>query len=117
MDASMITALLEDAGIPSFIKDRGMGGYLKIYMGYTIYGQDIYVNEESYDKAKELLDFYFNSTIENIDEDMITEDSNIEYEPEEIAKYKFHKGSTVARIIIILFMLTCIGTYILNYLY
>jgi hypothetical protein len=115
LDASMITALLEDAGIPSFIKDRGIGGYLKIYMGYTIYGQDIYVNQESYDKAKELLDFYFSSNLEDSEsENDFPEDMDKEEEFEGTANSKFLKGSTVARVLLLLFLLISIASILLN---
>jgi hypothetical protein len=115
LDATMITGLLEDAGIPSYIKDRGIGGYLKIYMGYTIYGQDIYVNQESYDKAKELLDFYFSSNQEIAEsENDFPEGRDKEEEFEETVNSKFLKGSTVARILLVLFLLISIVSILLN---
>jgi hypothetical protein len=115
LDATMITGLLEDAGIPSYIKDRGIGGYLKIYMGYTIYGQDIYVNQESYDKAKELLDFYFSSNQEIAEsENDFSEGKDTEEEFEEAVNSKFFKGSTVARILLLLFLLMSIVSILLN---
>jgi hypothetical protein len=116
MDASMITALLEDSQIPSFIKDRGVGGYLKIYMGYTIYGQDIYVNSDSYEKAKELLDFYFNSNVEDmeLEDDFDIENRTSEEALDESSNSRSFKGSTVARIIIFLIILISITSIILN---
>lgn len=60
-EAAMFGALLNDSGIPYFIKYKGMGSYLKLYMGFTVFGEEIYVNENQYDKAKELWDLYFSN--------------------------------------------------------
>jgi len=55
-EASLIMNLLEENNIPCIRKDREAGGYLKITMGYSIYGSDIYVDEKDYDAARELID-------------------------------------------------------------
>jgi len=54
----MAENLLKEAGIPCFTKYEGYGGYLKVYMGTTVYGIDTYVNDEDYDRAKEIVDVF-----------------------------------------------------------
>ncbi|MHB8130734.1 MAG: putative signal transducing protein [Mobilitalea sp.] len=113
LDATMICALLEDAGIPFFIKDRGSGGYLKIYMGFTVYGQDIYVYRICYEDAKELLDFYNNTNIEpfELEQDMSIEDADISEQYEEDTKSPPLKRSTAARIIILVNVFVALAVY------
>jgi len=48
-------SLLDAYGIPFLKKQREAGGYLNISMGMNIYGVDIYVPEEYYDDAAELI--------------------------------------------------------------
>jgi hypothetical protein len=55
----MVENLLKEAGIPCFSKYEGYGGYLKVYMGTSVYGIDTYVNDEDYDRAKEIVDVFF----------------------------------------------------------
>lgn len=54
-DAGIILNLLENNSIPCFKKDKFVGGYMNLLMGYSVYGQDIYVDEEDYDRAVELI--------------------------------------------------------------
>lgn len=55
IEASMFVNLLKNNGIPAYTVDKESGDYLKVYMGYTIFGVDIYVNEEDYEQAFALL--------------------------------------------------------------
>lgn len=55
----MVENLLKEAGIPCFSKYQGYGGYLKVYMGTSVYGIDTYVNDEDYGRAKEIVDVFF----------------------------------------------------------
>lgn len=64
MQGTMITGLLEDAKIPVLVKDKGIGGYMKIYMGYSVYGADIYVDKNDYTEAKKIIDFYLSEAEE-----------------------------------------------------
>lgn len=45
------------ADIQCFSKCRESGDYMKIYMGYSIYGEDIYVDRDDCPKALELVKF------------------------------------------------------------
>ena len=55
MEADMIEALLNSNHIPVLKKFRDAGDYLKIYMGGTIYGVDIYVPAQLLGKAQEIV--------------------------------------------------------------
>ncbi|HWT27094.1 MAG TPA: DUF2007 domain-containing protein [Mobilitalea sp.] len=116
--ASMIGALLEDSGIPYFIKDKGNGTYLKVYMGYSIYGEEIYVNENNYEAAKELLDTYFNSDNseaspepETAEEEVTTKEDT---KPAKTGIFLTKKWA--ARIILLLMFGLSIAVFILNHL-
>lgn len=54
-EAWTIIDLLEKHNIPCIKKEREAGSYLKIAMGYSVYGADIYVDEQNYDEAMELI--------------------------------------------------------------
>lgn len=42
--------------VPVLVRDEaGVGGYMKIYMGYSIYGETLYVHQEDFVRAQELL--------------------------------------------------------------
>ncbi len=105
LDATLITAQLTDADIPYFIKDHGTGGYMKLYMGYTIYGQDIYVGTGQYDKAKEIVDQYFTASEEDRIEDTLD------------TKHGVLLKNTLARIIVIMVILLIVTVMILDYLH
>ncbi|MBO4583904.1 MAG: DUF2007 domain-containing protein [Clostridia bacterium] len=58
-ESKMITAFLKDEGIPVLVKDLGMGGFMKVTMGYTVFGQELYVAESDFDRAAELVKAFF----------------------------------------------------------
>ena len=128
-EESMIVSLLEDANIPVLIKNRGIGGYMKIYMGYSVYGSEIYVDKNDFEKAKELIDANF---AESNSEDMETETDELEekdelpeidkiiekniVEDKNINRNKFYQISKqwTARLILIIMLLTIIIAFVVN---
>ncbi|MDP4109953.1 MAG: DUF2007 domain-containing protein [Bacillota bacterium] len=56
---NLLMDLLRNSGIPFITRDRECGAYLKIAMGSSIYGTEFYVDKNSVDRAKELIDAYF----------------------------------------------------------
>ena len=54
--ADMITETLNNRGIPAYSESKGSGDYMNIYMGTSVFGNDIYVNEKDADRAKEIID-------------------------------------------------------------
>ncbi|MBQ9085617.1 MAG: DUF2007 domain-containing protein [Clostridia bacterium] len=51
----ILESILQDAQIPYLKKDRGSGTTVKVIMGYTIFGTDLYVRPEDLDTATALL--------------------------------------------------------------
>lgn len=52
---SLAEQLLRQAGIPVWRRDREAGGYLRIVMGSSVYGSDLYVDEEQLEAARAVL--------------------------------------------------------------
>lgn len=79
MQVEIIEEELKNAGIPVLKKHREGGAYLSIYMGKSMYPVDLYVSEESYEIAREIL---LDLGITDIDGKTITEmDSKKKPEP------------------------------------
>ncbi len=55
MQVEIIEEELKNAGIPLLKKHREGGAYLNIYMGKSMFGVDLYVSEDSYDIAREII--------------------------------------------------------------
>lgn len=55
MEAEMLQDILQQEQIPVMIKDEGSGGYMKVYMGYSIYGETLYVSVSDYPRAREIM--------------------------------------------------------------
>lgn len=55
IEAQIIETLLNSNGIPVMKKYREAGDYLKIYMGGTNFGVDLYVPSKLLEKAKEII--------------------------------------------------------------
>lgn len=58
VDSEIYQDLLKTNGIPFICNQLGAGGYIKIVAGSLLVTDRIYVNEEDYEKAKELFDLY-----------------------------------------------------------
>lgn len=55
VEAGMLMSLLAESGIESYEVEKGSGNYMRIYMGYSVFGEDIYVKAEDFEAARELL--------------------------------------------------------------
>lgn len=55
LQVEIIEQELKKAGIPLLKKHREGGDYLSIYMGKSMYGVDLYVSEDSFEIAREIL--------------------------------------------------------------
>ena len=101
-EAEMIEAVLNDNQIEVIVRHDEFGDYSMLYMGFSAYNIELYVAEEDYEKAKELLNDL------NID---INKDSKKVEQNTKNEKYKnskktisFYLGQ-IAKIIIILYLL------------
>lgn len=55
IEAGIIMNLLLNNNIPCFKKDQFLGSYMNLYMGYSVYGEDIYVDERDYERALDII--------------------------------------------------------------
>lgn len=55
IELNIIKELLEQNEIPYIIKDHGVGGYMRIISGDSIYGTDILVEESVIERAESLI--------------------------------------------------------------
>lgn len=55
IELSIIKEILYDNAIPYIVKDYGPGGHMRIVTGGSIFGTDIMVAEDDFDRANELL--------------------------------------------------------------
>ena len=53
---SIVESILQDNEIPYLVKDRGCGAVVKVVMGYSIFGVDVFVLKKDFDKASELME-------------------------------------------------------------
>ena len=101
-EAEIIEAVLNDNQIEVIMRHDEFGDYSMLYMGFSAYNIELYVAEEDYEKAKELLNDL------NID---ITKDSKKVEQNTKNEKYKNSKKTIsfylaqIAKIIIILYLL------------
>ncbi len=68
IQAKLIENLLKESNIPFFVQNKGCGAYLKVYMGYSAFGTDIYVDQYNYHRAKELVDAYLTQSVNDDNE-------------------------------------------------
>ncbi len=54
-ELAVVESILRDADIPYLAKERGAGGAIKIVMGFSMYGTDIFVRENDVETAVALL--------------------------------------------------------------
>jgi hypothetical protein len=107
IDAELIINLLHNNNITCFKKSRGSGGYMNIYMGYSVYGEDIYVDRTDYEKANQLLDEITDAK-ELIPEGVDNDNASVPF-------YKNPK--IIARILLITMLGGMLLTVILNIIY
>ena len=55
IEAELLQDILQQEGIAVMIKEHGSGGYSKIYMGISLFGETLYVNDYDYPRAVELI--------------------------------------------------------------
>lgn len=52
---AIVKSILEDAKIPFLTKDRGSGAAMRVIMGYSMFGADVFVPKELYETALALI--------------------------------------------------------------
>lgn len=67
----IVKSILEDAKIPFLTKDRGSGAAVRVIMGYSMFGTDIFVPKALYETASELIAPPENEETEENEEDEV----------------------------------------------
>ncbi len=71
---AIVKSILEDAKIPFLTKDRGSGAAMRVIMGYSMFGADVFVPKELYETALALItpeESDGNEEIEEIEENEV----------------------------------------------
>jgi hypothetical protein len=104
IEAELIRNLLLNNNIPCFKKNNESGGYMNIYMGYSIFGEEIYVDEKDAQTAKDLL-----NSLKPDQDYMDYDDSHTGY------KLPFYRNPRiVARILLVIMAASMIISGLLN---
>lgn len=104
IEADMMEALLNESNIPVLKKFRDAGDYLKIYMGGTIYGVDIYVPSRLLGEAKQIVFDNYTDEQTHGDEEQYDNGSlkNARDEHKAIAELSFNRKRRIRTWIILL---------------
>ncbi len=55
VEAGMVEELLKNEQIACYRRDRELGSFLRVSMGYSVYGEDIFVSKDQLENAREVL--------------------------------------------------------------
>jgi len=75
IELNMLEGLMKNNEIPILVKREGTGSYLKIYSGFNYQGMEVYVADEHYKKALEVMEI-FNQTQTLEEEETLSIDSS-----------------------------------------
>ena len=59
VSAAMAEEVLRDEGIPFLKKDRGSGSVVRLVVGFSTYGTDLFVAPDDLEKGRELMQALF----------------------------------------------------------
>ncbi len=59
LENEMLIDLLNQEGIPAFSQEKEAGNYLNIYMGYSSYGSELYVDKDDFEAAHAVVENFF----------------------------------------------------------
>ncbi len=107
--ARMIAGVLEGNGIKCWIRDKESGGYMSIYMGFSAFGKDLYVDEADVDRARELVD--------GIEAEINTEDAEKVAEDEDIPAPPFYRNRRITAGVIAAFLGISVAAVLILNLY
>ena len=68
---AIVKSILENAKIPYLTKDRGSGAAVRVIMGYSMFGTDVFVPKELYETASALIAPPENEETEETEEDEV----------------------------------------------
>ncbi len=110
-DVLHVSALLEENGIYSEIKNNGIGSYLQIYSGVNYLGTSICVKEEDAEAAKSIIENLWGETTSEMQIDVV-EDNQVEPDDSDMATYRLQYNNKLKfrRNILKVFLFLMLGT-------
>ena len=92
IQADMMEALLMDSDISVYRKALESGGVMQTCMGFTIFGEELYVDQADYERAAELIEVFENTPMEDeeYEEDEEDEDEEDDENDNTIPQKIFH---------------------------
>jgi hypothetical protein len=61
IELAIVCDILEGEEIPFLTQDRGTGNSVRIIMGHSLYGTDVFVHRDDLARAQEILEAYRNA--------------------------------------------------------
>lgn len=101
IEAEMMIGMLESNGIKAFSDSNGAGEYLNITANYSTLGENIYVNEQDLEQAKEIIQAFEEDAQDNQDNQ---DEQDSELNQEQVNKTR-RIGAIAAGVILGLFAL------------
>ena len=106
IECAIIEGCLRSANIPYLKKDQETGGYMRVYMGYSVFGSKYYVPSRLLTKAKEALDAACPpDSLEIQGEETAEEESYPNRDETEIKAKRHGRFASVAAIVIVAIIL------------
>ena len=82
-ELELFTSLLHEQRIPFYTQDLQTGEYMRIYMGFSIYGQEVYVRRADYLRCVQLFRQLDDADFDEADMEAAYDDYMLDAEPEE----------------------------------
>jgi len=67
-EINQVCAMLTENNIPFIRRDYGTGSYMNLYMGHSIQEKAIFISQNDYDKATEIISIFQNANEDVLDE-------------------------------------------------
>ncbi len=74
VEAGLVRSILEAESIPYQIRERGVGNAVAALAGFSIYGSDIFVPKAMLERAREILEAYYNAESQEHDGQFFSEE-------------------------------------------
>lgn len=88
VESEMLQELLRQEGIPVLMRENeDVGSYLKIYMGFSMFGESLYVRRADYARASQLLASLRESDLQTVEEQALCDDAE-QYDLEQDAQWQ-----------------------------